>query len=77
GSSIIAIRTDHGQEFDNEVQFRAYCDAQGITHNFSVLRTPQSNRSDMESDEDPQEDPEEEPKEDPQEDPKKEPKENP
>ncbi|GJX53518.1 retrovirus-related pol polyprotein from transposon TNT 1-94 [Tanacetum coccineum] len=31
-------------EFDNEVQFRAYCDAQGITHNFSAPRTPQSNR---------------------------------
>ncbi|GJR26574.1 retrovirus-related pol polyprotein from transposon TNT 1-94 [Tanacetum coccineum] len=43
GSSIIAIRTDHGQEFDNDVQFRAYCDAQGITHNFSAPRTPQSN----------------------------------
>nr|GEX41464.1 retrovirus-related Pol polyprotein from transposon TNT 1-94 [Tanacetum cinerariifolium] len=43
GSSIVAIRTDHGWEFDNEVQFRAYCDAQGITHNFSALRTPQSN----------------------------------
>ncbi|GKA21273.1 retrovirus-related pol polyprotein from transposon TNT 1-94 [Tanacetum coccineum] len=34
---------DHGREFDNEVQFRAYCDAQGITHNFSAPRTPQSN----------------------------------
>ncbi|GJR47027.1 retrovirus-related pol polyprotein from transposon TNT 1-94 [Tanacetum coccineum] len=44
GSSIIAIRTDHGREFDNEVQFRAYCDAQGITHNFSAPRTPQSIR---------------------------------
>ncbi|GJX37838.1 retrovirus-related pol polyprotein from transposon TNT 1-94 [Tanacetum coccineum] len=43
GSSIIAIRTDHGWEFDNEVQFGAYCDAQGITHNFSAPRTPQSN----------------------------------
>ncbi|GKD81112.1 retrovirus-related pol polyprotein from transposon TNT 1-94 [Tanacetum coccineum] len=43
GSSIIAIRTDHGRKFDNEVQFRAYCDAQGITHNFSAPRTPQSN----------------------------------
>ncbi|GKA00706.1 DUF4219 domain-containing protein [Tanacetum coccineum] len=42
GSSIIAIRTDHGREFDNEVQFGAYCDAQGITHNFSAPRTPQS-----------------------------------
>ncbi|GJV34713.1 retrovirus-related pol polyprotein from transposon TNT 1-94 [Tanacetum coccineum] len=27
----------------NEVQFGAYCDAQGITHNFSAPRTPQSN----------------------------------
>ncbi|GJY02211.1 zf-CCHC domain-containing protein [Tanacetum coccineum] len=44
GSSIVAIRTDHGREFDNEVQFEAYCDAQGITHNFSPPRTPQSNR---------------------------------
>ncbi|GJU00653.1 retrovirus-related pol polyprotein from transposon TNT 1-94 [Tanacetum coccineum] len=43
GSSIIAIRMDHGREFDNEVQFRAYCDAQGITHNFSAPRTPHSN----------------------------------
>ncbi|GJV57806.1 retrovirus-related pol polyprotein from transposon TNT 1-94, partial [Tanacetum coccineum] len=43
GSSIIAIRTDHGREFDNEVKLGAYCDAQGITHNFSALRTPQSN----------------------------------
>ncbi|GJQ93414.1 retrovirus-related pol polyprotein from transposon TNT 1-94 [Tanacetum coccineum] len=43
GSSIIAIRTDHGREFDNEVQFGAYCDALGITHNFSAPRTPQSN----------------------------------
>ncbi|GJV24835.1 zf-CCHC domain-containing protein [Tanacetum coccineum] len=43
GSSIIAIRTDHGREFDNEVQFGAYCDAQGITRNFSAPHTPQSN----------------------------------
>ncbi|GJX69515.1 retrovirus-related pol polyprotein from transposon TNT 1-94 [Tanacetum coccineum] len=43
GSSVVAIRTDHGREFDNEVQFGAYCDAQGITHNFSAPRTPQSN----------------------------------
>ncbi|GJV43236.1 retrovirus-related pol polyprotein from transposon TNT 1-94 [Tanacetum coccineum] len=34
---------NHGREFDNEVTFRAYCDAQGITHNFSAPRTPQSN----------------------------------
>ncbi|GJW29251.1 retrovirus-related pol polyprotein from transposon TNT 1-94 [Tanacetum coccineum] len=43
GSSIIAIKTDHGQEFDNEVQFGAYYDAQGITRNFSAPRNPQSN----------------------------------
>ncbi|GKB00639.1 retrovirus-related pol polyprotein from transposon TNT 1-94 [Tanacetum coccineum] len=42
-SSIIAIRMDHSREFDNEVQFRAYCDAHSITHNFSAPRTPQSN----------------------------------
>ncbi|GJW23362.1 retrovirus-related pol polyprotein from transposon TNT 1-94 [Tanacetum coccineum] len=41
GSSIIAIRMDHCREFDNEVQFSAYCDALGITHNFSAPRTPQ------------------------------------
>ncbi|GKB36157.1 retrovirus-related pol polyprotein from transposon TNT 1-94 [Tanacetum coccineum] len=37
------IRMDHGREFDNEVQFGAFCDANGITYNFSALRTPQSN----------------------------------
>ncbi|GJZ91357.1 retrovirus-related pol polyprotein from transposon TNT 1-94 [Tanacetum coccineum] len=42
GCPIISIRTDHGREFDNEVQFEAFCDANGITHNFSALRTPQS-----------------------------------
>ena len=40
---IVSIRTDHGREFDNEVQFGVYCDANGITHNFSAPRTPQSN----------------------------------
>ncbi|GJY11581.1 zf-CCHC domain-containing protein, partial [Tanacetum coccineum] len=43
GSSIIAIKTNHGREFDNEVQFEAYCDAQGITHNLSAPRTPPLN----------------------------------
>ncbi|GJW96322.1 retrovirus-related pol polyprotein from transposon TNT 1-94 [Tanacetum coccineum] len=43
GCPIISIRTDHGQEFDNEVHFGAFCDANGITHNFSSSRTPQSN----------------------------------
>ncbi|GJX69212.1 retrovirus-related pol polyprotein from transposon TNT 1-94 [Tanacetum coccineum] len=34
---------DHGWEFYNEVQIGAFCDAQGITHNFSAPHTPQSN----------------------------------
>ncbi|GJY28636.1 retrovirus-related pol polyprotein from transposon TNT 1-94 [Tanacetum coccineum] len=38
----MAIRTDHGREFDNKVQFGAFCDANGITHNFSAPRTLQS-----------------------------------
>ncbi|GJR37808.1 retrovirus-related pol polyprotein from transposon TNT 1-94 [Tanacetum coccineum] len=36
-------RTDHGREFENEVQFGEFCNANGITHNFSAPRTPQSN----------------------------------
>ncbi|GKB00635.1 retrovirus-related pol polyprotein from transposon TNT 1-94 [Tanacetum coccineum] len=36
-------RTDHGREFDNEVQFGEFCNSNGITHNFSAPRTPQSN----------------------------------
>ncbi|GJR93843.1 retrovirus-related pol polyprotein from transposon TNT 1-94 [Tanacetum coccineum] len=43
GCRIISIHTDHGREFDNEVQFGAFCDANGITHNFLAPRTPQSN----------------------------------
>ncbi|GKB01186.1 retrovirus-related pol polyprotein from transposon TNT 1-94 [Tanacetum coccineum] len=43
GCSIVSIKTDHGREFDNEVQFGEFCNANGITHNFSALRTPQSN----------------------------------
>ncbi|GJZ64739.1 retrovirus-related pol polyprotein from transposon TNT 1-94 [Tanacetum coccineum] len=35
--------TDHGREFDNEVQFGEFCNANGITHNFSAPRTSQSN----------------------------------
>ncbi|GJU13974.1 retrovirus-related pol polyprotein from transposon TNT 1-94 [Tanacetum coccineum] len=34
---------DHGREFDNEVKFREFCNANDITHNFSAPRTPQSN----------------------------------
>nr|GEU89493.1 retrovirus-related Pol polyprotein from transposon TNT 1-94 [Tanacetum cinerariifolium] len=41
--TIVSIRTDHGREFDNEVQFREFCNANGITHNSSTPRTPQSN----------------------------------
>ncbi|GJW96984.1 retrovirus-related pol polyprotein from transposon TNT 1-94 [Tanacetum coccineum] len=44
GCPIISIRTDHGREFDNEVQLGAFCDANCITRNFSAPRTPQSNR---------------------------------
>nr|GEU51024.1 retrovirus-related Pol polyprotein from transposon TNT 1-94 [Tanacetum cinerariifolium] len=43
GCLIVSIRTDHGREFDNEVQFGEFCNANGITHNFSTPRTPQSN----------------------------------
>ncbi|GKA05298.1 retrovirus-related pol polyprotein from transposon TNT 1-94 [Tanacetum coccineum] len=43
GCSIVSIRTDHGREFDNEVQFGEFCTTNGITHNFSAPRTPQSN----------------------------------
>nr|GEW73008.1 retrovirus-related Pol polyprotein from transposon TNT 1-94 [Tanacetum cinerariifolium] len=43
GCTIVSIRTDHSREFDNEVQFGEFCNANGITHNFYALRTPQSN----------------------------------
>ncbi|GJU97930.1 retrovirus-related pol polyprotein from transposon TNT 1-94 [Tanacetum coccineum] len=43
GCSIVSIRSDHGREFDNEVQFGNYCELNGISHNFSAPRTPQSN----------------------------------
>ncbi|GJY57137.1 retrovirus-related pol polyprotein from transposon TNT 1-94 [Tanacetum coccineum] len=43
GCTIVSIRTDHGREFDNEVQFGEFCNVNGITHNFSAPRTPQSN----------------------------------
>ncbi|GJR77477.1 retrovirus-related pol polyprotein from transposon TNT 1-94 [Tanacetum coccineum] len=36
-------RIDHGKEFDNEVKFGEFCNTNGITHNFSAPRTPQSN----------------------------------
>ncbi|GJV12843.1 retrovirus-related pol polyprotein from transposon TNT 1-94 [Tanacetum coccineum] len=37
------IVDDYSREFDNEVQFGEFCNANGITHNFSAPRTPQSN----------------------------------
>nr|GEW30560.1 retrovirus-related Pol polyprotein from transposon TNT 1-94 [Tanacetum cinerariifolium] len=43
GFPIVSIRTDHGRELDNEVQFGEFCNTNGITHNFSAPRTPQSN----------------------------------
>ncbi|GJZ29313.1 retrovirus-related pol polyprotein from transposon TNT 1-94 [Tanacetum coccineum] len=43
GCTIVSIRTDRGREFDNEVQFGEFCNANGITHNFSAPCTPQSN----------------------------------
>nr|GEU39643.1 retrovirus-related Pol polyprotein from transposon TNT 1-94 [Tanacetum cinerariifolium] len=43
GCTIVSIRTDHGKKFDNEVQFGEFCNTNGITHNFSAPRTPQSN----------------------------------
>ena len=32
GCSIVSIRTDHGREFDNEIQFGVFCDEHGISH---------------------------------------------
>ncbi|GJX58290.1 retrovirus-related pol polyprotein from transposon TNT 1-94 [Tanacetum coccineum] len=39
---ICLMALDNNKEFDNEVQFGAFCDANVITHNFSAPRTPQS-----------------------------------
>ncbi|GJW35015.1 retrovirus-related pol polyprotein from transposon TNT 1-94 [Tanacetum coccineum] len=43
GHLIVLILTDHGREFDNEVQFVVFCNKHGISPNFSAPRTPQSN----------------------------------
>ncbi|GKA82426.1 retrovirus-related pol polyprotein from transposon TNT 1-94 [Tanacetum coccineum] len=43
GCTIVSIRTDHSREFDNDVQFGEFCNANGITHNFLAPCTPQSN----------------------------------
>nr|GEX14123.1 retrovirus-related Pol polyprotein from transposon TNT 1-94 [Tanacetum cinerariifolium] len=39
----LVIVDDYSRKFDNEVQFKEFCNANGITHNFLALRTPQSN----------------------------------
>ncbi|GJR06757.1 retrovirus-related pol polyprotein from transposon TNT 1-94 [Tanacetum coccineum] len=39
----LVIVDDYSREFDNEVQFGEFCNANGITYNFSDPRTPQSN----------------------------------
>ncbi|GJW18066.1 reverse transcriptase domain-containing protein [Tanacetum coccineum] len=38
GCPIISIRTDHGREFDNEVQFGAFCDANGKKPSLEYFR---------------------------------------
>ncbi|GKE10112.1 retrovirus-related pol polyprotein from transposon TNT 1-94 [Tanacetum coccineum] len=43
GCLIVSIRMDHGRDFDNNVQFEEFCNANGITHNFLAPRTPKSN----------------------------------
>ncbi|XP_070013402.1 uncharacterized protein [Nicotiana sylvestris] len=41
-SRVACIRSDHGTEFDN-AKFDEFCNENGITHNFSALRTPKQN----------------------------------
>ena len=40
--SIVAIRSDHGGEFEN-FGFEKYCEENGFKHEFSSPRTPQQN----------------------------------
>lgn len=42
GSNIVAIRSDHGGEFENAL-FKTFLEENGVTHNFSCPRTPQQN----------------------------------
>ena len=42
GLNIIKIRTDNGLEF-KFCGFSEFCDHNGITHEFSIARTPQQN----------------------------------
>ena len=39
GFRISCIKSDHGAEFEN-VEFRLFCEKNGIFHNFSSPRTP-------------------------------------
>ena len=43
GYLISSIRSDHGEEFEY-LGFDAFCDENGISHNFSAPRTLQQNR---------------------------------
>ena len=42
GFKIVKIRSDHGGEFENEL-FDKFCFKNGISHTFTVPRTPQQN----------------------------------
>ena len=42
GMSIVAIRSNHGREFENE-NILVFCEKHGINHNFSTPTTPQQN----------------------------------
>ena len=42
-TTIVSIRTDHGNEFQNQ-KFKKFCNENGISHNFLTPRTPQQNR---------------------------------
>ena len=40
GITIVAIRSDHGGEFDNSL-FESFCNENGMMHNFLAPRIPQ------------------------------------
>ena len=42
-TTIILIRSDHSSEFQNQ-KFEKFCNENGISHNFSALRTSQQNK---------------------------------
>ena len=39
---VVSIRSDHSSEFQNQ-KFEAFCNENGISHNFSAPRIPQQN----------------------------------